>query len=75
MLYQMLNYKIARHIIVTHDLLNVSSSGTFPSRDGYINVALTCNNGESTKVRRFKLDPEAPTKVSLTTAPAPKNET
>jgi hypothetical protein len=72
LLYRMLIYKIVRHIIVIGSTPNYNLICTFPSGNRYIDIVLTWKNDGSTKVRRFKLDSQAPTKVSLTIAP--KNE-
>jgi hypothetical protein len=68
LLYEMLIYKIARHIILGATP-NCNLACKFPSGNGYIDVVLTWEDDGFTKIRRFKLDPEAPTKVSLIIAP------
>jgi hypothetical protein len=46
---------------------NRSLSRRFLSGNWYIDVVLAWRNHEFAEARRLKLDPEAPTKVSLTT--------
>jgi hypothetical protein len=65
----MLIYKIVRRIICSAS--NCNFICIFPSGNGYINVVLDLED-DGFKVRRFKLDPEAPTKASLTLAPENK---
>jgi hypothetical protein len=72
-LHRMLICKIARHIIILGTTFNCNLICTFPSGNGYIDVVLTWKGGGFAKVRRFKFDPEAPTKASLTIDP--ENET
>jgi hypothetical protein len=69
----MLIYKIVRHIIILGTTHNYDLICTFPEGNGCFDVLLTWKNDGFTKVQSFKLDPEAPTKVSLTIAT--KNET
>jgi hypothetical protein len=66
-LHRMLIYKIIRYIIMIYPFWNRSLSRRFPSGNWYIDVLLAWRDHEFAEARRFKLDSEAPTKVSLTT--------
>ena len=55
----MLIYEIVRRITYT-DFFNFNLNCTFPKRIGFIDVIL-----KPTDVQKFKLDPEAPTEVSI----------
>jgi hypothetical protein len=64
----MLIYKIARHIII-RGTRYWRLSCTFPEGNWYIDVVLTRrNHSKPAETQRFKLDPGAPTKVSLATS-------
>jgi hypothetical protein len=69
----MIIYKIVRHIAPGTTILNCSLICTFPEGNRIISVQLT-SGSQPIKVLKFKLDPDASTKVFLTTPP-PKNET
>jgi hypothetical protein len=68
LLYEVLIYEIVRHI-TCYRFANWSFSCTFPKGNRTIRLLLDFFQYQPTVVRELKLDPEAPTKISLTTTP------
>ena len=62
-MYGMLIYKIVRHIMDLDAICSLSC--TFPPGNRLISVTLDFSWNKSTEVQQFKLDPEAPIKVSM----------
>jgi hypothetical protein len=65
-MHRMLIYKIARHIIILHSTYDCDLICTFSEGNRYVDVILTWEGKEFTKVQKFKLDPKTSTKILFT---------